>query len=87
MRDHMGPFPTWLWIVIALILLAVGLYLQSRRFQKDTGDDPLPIDRIMQRDPLSTRRYCNLCAEQNLIVSFTDDAELAEHERARHGRP
>jgi hypothetical protein len=87
MRDHMGPFPIWLWIVIALALLAAGLYLGAAQFRKDTGHDPEPIDRIMVRDPLSTRRYCNQCADDDLIVSFADDAALADHEHARHGRP
>jgi hypothetical protein len=85
MNDPMGPFPVWLWLVIALLSLALGLYLMSRQAQKDAGNDPEPIDRIMRRDPLSTRRYCDRCAEQDLIVSFEDDAGLAQHLHERHG--
>jgi hypothetical protein len=79
-----------LWTIGTLTVLgAIGVIIITRRADRDSGHDPLPW-RPTQKQPTpgrfpDPRRFCNICAEDNLIQSFSSDAALNEHLHTRHG--
>lgn len=82
----------WAWIaaaalVVGSVTLCVYVIVTNRWPWQPADYDPdqtryVSRARVVDLDP---QRPCFICAENDTLITFADDQELAEHLRAAHG--